>query len=238
MNQNQKIKKFNHSLTKKLSAYSSVACASLLISNSASAKVVYTDIPDHTQATNPIYELDIDGNGTKEFNIQQFFYSTYAIVDINDLNNNKVLVKTDSICVGLPVPYALNNDQEISINAPTGISWGAGKNNPLNYFGGCGLFIDKSEKFVGVKFERSGNTHYGWVRLSVNQAGSEFTVHDYAYEDVAGASITTGDTGVEPVDIPTQASIPTLTEWGQILMAGLLLLGGIKMMRNREETGW
>ena len=236
MNQNKIKSKLNSSLTKKLSAYSSVACASLLISNSASAKVVYTDIPDHTQAINPIYELDIDGNGTKEFNIR--FISSYGVVDINDLNNNKVLIKTGSICYSFPVPYALNNDQEISINAPTGISWGAGNHNPLNCQGACGLFIDKSEKFVGVKFERSGNIHYGWVRLSVNQDGSQYTVHDYAYEDVAGAPITSGDTESEPVELPIQASIPTLTEWGQILMAGLLLLGGIKMMRNREETGW
>ncbi|MFN0053942.1 MAG: PEP-CTERM sorting domain-containing protein [Planctomycetales bacterium] len=64
--------------------------------------------------------------------------------------------------------------------------------------------------FAGVKLNDPLGTHYGWIRLHItdtNGAGfpAEVTAIDWAYNDVNGASIKAGDTGV--VSVPEPATM-------------------------------
>ena len=55
-----------------------------------------------------------------------------------------------------------------------------------------GPFAGAGDKFLGLRFEIEGSgTHYGWARISVNDEMTAI-VHDWAYQDVAGAPIRTG----------------------------------------------
>jgi hypothetical protein len=51
-----------------------------------------------------------------------------------------------------------------------------------------------SNKYLGVKFRIAGQTHYGWVRLSVSSGitGIEATIYAYAYETEPNKPITAG----------------------------------------------
>ena len=64
------------------------------------------------------------------------------------------------------------------------------------YSGNMGQFGDGTEKFVGVAFDISGNTHYGWLRFKdVAADGSAWTLVDMAYDDQADTGIKTAQTG-------------------------------------------
>jgi hypothetical protein len=52
-------------------------------------------------------------------------------------------------------------------------------------------FNSAANKYLGLSFSNGVSIFYGWVRVSVNNAGGSFVVHDWAYEN-AGAGIQTG----------------------------------------------
>ncbi len=60
-------------------------------------------------------------------------------------------------------------------------------------------FNSVTDAFIGFGFPIAGSTglHYGWVRVSINNAAGEFTIHDWAYDDISEATILAGDTGPE-----------------------------------------
>ena len=79
--------------------------------------------------------------------------------------------------------------------------------NPPQWYcrpgGYTGSWLDSvsvdSSKFLGLRFEIAGSTHYGWARLSIPGNGTSFTLKDYGYNSVPGAGIYAGE---------TQCSIP------------------------------
>jgi len=90
------------------------------------------------------------------------------------------------------------------------------------------------DRFVGVKFQISGQTHYGWVRINVTHSvvlskcrGISATITAYAYETVANKPITIGS-ATEMADEP-QAPNPSL---------GMLAMGtdGLTLWRREEHT--
>jgi hypothetical protein len=71
------------------------------------------------------------------------------------------------------------------------------KNNNAPLYG---QFLNSSIGFVGIKFKISGSYHFGWIRAHANIGPSNAvsaSVIDWAYNDVAGASIKAGE-GIAP----------------------------------------
>ncbi len=96
---------------------------------------------------------------------------------------------------------------------------------------------DPQNRYVGVKFQIHGQTHYGWIRMTVNTdfpAGMTATITAYAYETVANKAIKAGSTKstAENVAKVTQ----TLTKPAGASL-GMLALGfdGLQLWR-REQT--
>lgn len=48
--------------------------------------------------------------------------------------------------------------------------------------------------YVGIRFSKGGNTHYGWVKIAYSTSSANVTVYGYAYEGTAGKSIKAGAT--------------------------------------------
>ena len=59
--------------------------------------------------------------------------------------------------------------------------------------------------YAGVSFQKNGNTHYGWIRMSVSEDGTHYFAHDMAYNEAPDGPITTGEVE-EPVLAYTQTT--------------------------------
>ena len=52
-----------------------------------------------------------------------------------------------------------------------------------------GNFLGLSNQYLGVRFTDGGNTHYGWIELSVSAEADTIIVHRYAYSETPEESI-------------------------------------------------
>src|SRR5690606_23365655 len=64
-------------------------------------------------------------------------------------------------------------------------------------------FCGAGEGYIGIEFDVSGDTHYGWVRIDVLDSAN-FSVMDFADESTAGEAISAGDVG-EPASVADNA---------------------------------
>jgi hypothetical protein len=65
---------------------------------------------------------------------------------------------------------------------PGGFPWNTNANNTAG--------------FVGVRLNLNGNTHYGWIGLTYNDAFHNIVLRDFAYEDVPDTAILAGATAI------------------------------------------
>jgi hypothetical protein len=64
-----------------------------------------------------------------------------------------------------------------------------------------------SNRYLGVKFLIKGETHYGWVRMTVNAPGSTTgTITGYAYETIANKRVSAGESSGSADDTEAQDS--------------------------------
>ena len=79
------------------------------------------------------------------------------------------------------------------------------------YFGSFAQDIG-SDKFLGIKFDVSGDPHYGWMRFKFNAVdGSSWLLKDLAYNSVPNKAIKVGEiNGVVPAD-PTALSATAIS---------------------------
>jgi len=61
------------------------------------------------------------------------------------------------------------------------------------YFSARGNFRDTSDRYLGLRFNIGGDTHYGWVQVSIPSDVSSATITGLAYEDMAGVGILAGE---------------------------------------------
>jgi hypothetical protein len=77
-----------------------------------------------------------------------------------------------------------------------------------------GTWPQGQQGFAGVEFTQGGQDHFGWIRLSWNGDNSGFptslTAIDWAYNDVAGASILAGQETSGAVPEPNSAVLALL----------------------------
>ena len=56
-----------------------------------------------------------------------------------------------------------------------------------------GNFLGVSNQYLGARFTDGGNTHYGWIELSVSAEADTIIIHRYAYSATPEVSIDAGD---------------------------------------------
>lgn len=104
-------------------------------------------------------------------------------------------------------------DAATTSGGPFQASMAYGGNNPNAEFN------DVEGAFIGLAFPINATTHYGWVRVDVDNAAGTFNIVDWAYEDQPGVGITT----------------PAVPEPGTL---GLLAAGaaGLAALRRRRSA--
>lgn len=76
-------------------------------------------------------------------------------------------------------------DAATTAGGPFQASLAYGGNNPNAQFNS----VDRA--FIGLAFPINAVTHYGWVRVSIDNTAGTFVINDWAYEDQPGVGITT-----------------------------------------------
>jgi hypothetical protein len=100
----------------------------------------------------------------------------------------------------------------------TGISCTSSRGGPWRNSGG----------FLGLKFDIKGQTHYGWIELSISAGGGAFVsgyVADYAYQSQPNVPITAG------------ATATAVAEPGSLSLLALGALGLAAWRRKRQGAG-
>ncbi|WP_055443600.1 T9SS type A sorting domain-containing protein [Lacinutrix himadriensis] len=184
--------KNSSNLTKRLAKYGALSAAIAGIAD-ANGQIVFTDVnPDFAGGNGTSYALDMDNDSVFDFGI--IGSTAPAIGFYGALPSNSWVGSNPSF----KYPFALDSGAVISSAQSI---WYGGTSNvgTLNYtscyngIGGsnwCGV----TDKFLGLRFQIAGNTHYGWAKLDVSLSGDSFTVKEYAYNSVPDESIIAGQT--------------------------------------------
>lgn len=187
-----------NSLTKRLAQYGALSVAIAGVAE-VNGQIVYTDIADFTGGGIVDYGLDLNNDATVDFTIDASSdgSSLYFAVKLSaGAASNSFLGSAPSYIY----PFALSAGDPISSGQT---SWfdASASTGTLNfvscYFGSGGSnWCGVTDKFLGLRFQLAGNTHYGWARLDVSASGDSFTIKDYAYNTTPGEAINAGQTSL------------------------------------------
>jgi hypothetical protein len=203
--------KKNSTLQQKLKSYSAVAgaVAATAVVTDANAQIVYTDVnPDLTvtaTSTGAGFNLDLDNNGVVDFVVgavsgiftytsssggtMQFPYNLAFAYTAAPTTNMMDTIAPDGFTV------AHNTNDNISaVNL-----WDNSGQFTLGYdfttvSAVYGQWPGATDKYLALKFDIGGTTHYGWARLTVSADAGTITLKDFAYESTANLPILAGAT--------------------------------------------
>ena len=186
----------SENLSKRLANYGALTAAIIGTAGANGQNIIYTDVNPDFGAPGEIYFLDLNGDGTNDFILEHFTNSSYG--KLKAFNNSSGL---GNAIIGASVssgyfnyPFTLSSNYTISAG---NANWNANLNSQTlnayscsySYSNWCGV----TDKYLGLRFDIGGNTHYGWVRLDVDITTFNWKIKDYAYEATAGVPIVTPD---------------------------------------------
>ncbi len=191
-----------------------------LIATQAQAQIIYTDVdPDALYyASNDTCSLDVDNDGNIDFLIVQSTVNTpcpgacssstrpRSWVKITPMGANAV-ARTGSYASQLPQGDAIDpalvwsNSSGLTLMTqaiPMCVPWIGGLYSCVDgLFSGTWWGSDSYTYpyFLGLRFQTSGSTFYGWARVGVSSMANSFTLMSYAYNSVPDEVIVAGDDG-------------------------------------------
>jgi hypothetical protein len=234
------------SVDQQLTMYTLAATAAgvgmLALAQPAAATIVYTkanvQIPRHTQVF-----VDLNHDGVNDF---FFWFNTntcHGGVCVTNLNVYSA-VRGNAVLGQNSFAFALRAGARIGPRGPfPQRDWLMGERsessgNPFDYFGawansGKGV----KNRYLGLKFQINGKTHFGWARLTVNAKTLVGTLTGYAYETVANRPIIAGKTkGPDEVSVEPANAAFTVPPRKAATLA-LLAMGspGLSIWRREEQ---
>ena len=170
------------------------------LSQKASAKIVYTPV-NVTVSANGLMKIDLNNGGTTDVTIvlsgrsilcagtgpgsSGSVYEMPATGNGAVANGNYVLALSSGASIGPGRSYY----------SPQGLMWGYSTClYPIHVDSGAWQHV--TNRYLGIKFQINGHTHYGWARLNTTPGkfGPIVTLTGYAYETVVGQGLVAGVT--------------------------------------------
>ncbi|HEY4902324.1 MAG TPA: hypothetical protein VIH89_02525 [Candidatus Sulfotelmatobacter sp.] len=230
----------NSKLENRLLGYITAAGAAsvglMAMAHPAEAKVVYTPLANIPLTS--LTTIDFDGDGVADVSFK-FLESGYGAEQIIYplAGNSLALGSVNHQSGALPLPWLTRIGPNIAFSQRDGIITGVdGCHSTCGKFG---LWLHQVDKYVGVKFLVSGQTHYGWIRLTVQGALSGYA-SGYAYETIADKPIIAGKTSGPNVAVNAAPSelAPSAFRGKQTQSLGILARGvdGVAIWRREEEA--
>ena len=194
-------------LGKKLATYTSVSTAIMLLHGSADAQIIYNDPPDIV-INNGDFDIDLNNDGTFDFRFTDNDYPNAEFVYVAGHDySDQVLGGNDCLGGYWIFPKMLHIGQPIKNNTPGKWKFVSYSSSSFVMFcsaGGTGGICEDVngwdgtiKGFFGFRFKNQpgqNNYNYGWMRVSVSSNCQGMKIHDWAYNSVAGNSITAGQT--------------------------------------------
>ncbi|MBR9845037.1 MAG: T9SS type A sorting domain-containing protein [Algicola sp.] len=181
-------------LSKQLTKYSALTAAIVGVADASGQSIIYSDIPDYTGGVGDTFLIDLNNDGTDDFQIRHNGGSSYSA----NLYLDPLTASNEALGSGgatYAYPFNLASGAAIS-NAASG-SWFnngfSGGFQSLNY-GSCsfGNWCSVTDGFLGLRFNIAGSIHYGWAQLDVDANGNVWTVKGFAYHDTPGVGLNAG----------------------------------------------
>jgi hypothetical protein len=221
-------------LEKRLLGYAVAATAGAGILSVQAAKASIVVTPVNTTLTNGSLAIDLNHDGITDFNLVDkditkscCFYT--QVLRINgDGNVGAAVVGGNGAAWALAAGQLIGagdrfqNVQNFAAHLATAF------NDSNSFFFVFGHFANTTDKFLGLKFEISGQTYYGWAEFSFVRAGFDGSIpyvtadlQDYAYDTVPNQSLLAGQ---EATAAPEPGAL------------GLLALGfaGLRFWRKKK----
>ncbi len=205
---------FDH-LNRQLTRYSLAAAVAgvsvLALAQPAESEVIVTKktIPIPPSPSTEIIPISLTNNGINDFSISLYSFDGYSIrrsLRMWPLEGGAVVAQASS-------RHILSSALPLARGAKIGPSAQFSNVNFANIeesqegrqFSGLWGVTSKN-RFLGVKFLINGETHYGWIRLTVNTDKNGLlaaTITGYAYETIANKPIQAGIAGTATANKPT-----------------------------------
>lgn len=192
-------------LNKYALAASAASVAALALAQFSEAEVVYT--PAHkTILAGDVVHLNLNHDALVDFRIKNvhhdLYFGTYAWLGIRPIQpHNKVWgyasngrhfasALLSGVTVGPEAPFYSASNKLATLFTNTAA------NVPPSGSSCGGAWPNVTNRFLGLKFQVNGKSHYGWARLSVTCPAYNFSIdavlNGYAYETRANTPIVTG----------------------------------------------
>jgi hypothetical protein len=253
--QPRKTANFSESIHRQLNMYALAASAAgvslLALTQPAEAKIIYT--PAHRViGPHDSYNIDLNHDGTTDFTIVNSVsvctdFCFFELRQRPAAGNSALGYIRGS---GFLLDSALKSGASIGPRAPFKKGTAAmavaranvyTSNKTIAY----GPWVNVKDRFLGLKFQISGKTHFGWARLMVKVSKTKITatLTGYAYETISGKSIRAGQTKDGADDATDEklnagASLTHSTPAKQPATLGSLALGspGLSIWRREESA--
>jgi hypothetical protein len=206
------------------------------------AKIIYT--PAHvTIKLHDSYKLDLNHDGIADFTILNTSYhntSTWFYrLSEKAAQGNAVVASSrgqqelaEALYHGARIPagHAFYHQPALLASAVY---------NPGGTFSG-GNWVNVQDRYLGLKFQIKGKTHFGWARLNVAVHGTSVTgtLTGYAYETIPGKPIIAGRTkGPGDIIDRTDAALGAPTPKPASLASLALGSPALSIWRRKETLG-
>lgn len=240
---------FTDSVQSQLNMYALAASAAgvclLAFSQASEAKIIYTKTHQVIQ-NDDIYALDLNHDGVVDFVIQEHSQvspgtSTFVSLGIKSAFGNAV-EGSQKLAAALTPGAEIGPQQRFTTNSALyGNNMAAFLCAPPSSFK-CtweGGWANVTNRYLGLKFQIHGKTHYGWARVSTQTQGTQLiaTMTGYAYETIPDMGIVAGQTAGEMEDahpIPDANTTETRSDINPPGSLGRLALGaqGVSLRRQ------
>ena len=226
----------SESVNRRLNKYALAASAAgvglLAFSIPAEGKVIYTAI-HHVIPERASFQLDLDHDKNIDFAISNRVTcgdsGCWYSLALNPVKGNAGLGHHFSPFY-FPFALALKTGARIGHGAKLFIE---SFEEMAVAYNGCsqgwctfgGLWVNVRRRYLGLRFNIKGKTHYGWARLNVEFTSDNIAavLTGYAYETVPGKSIKAGQTKDDNISIETPAASLTVPSWTPATLARLAL---------------
>ena len=241
----------SETLEQRLRSYSIAAAAAgvgmLALAHPAEAEVVVTHkvIPVNGTAS-----IDINNDGIADFQFSDepdFWSNTLRVVPLTGgavvlgppISSYAAALKRD-VRIGPFAHFSSKGGANLEISRPERFTVGSYSHETVTYFTFRGNWgSNPQNRYLGVKFLIDGETHYGWVRMTVSTSmggGMNATIDSYAYETDPDTPICARE--VQPCPAPP-GDDATPEETGQNVggpSLGMLALGADGLALWRREA--